>query len=95
MRHKYNLLKLRSLSAFEDRGWLSPRAWAELTNFYPVRAAYSYLKRLHAWKLLDRARGQRGLLYRLSPRGADRLEWLRRGRFDEGTRDESRTVRPR
>lgn len=85
MPRKYNLLKLRALSAFENRGWLSPPAWAALTRFYPVRAAYSYLKRLHTWKLLDRAQDTRGLLlYRLSRRGADGLEWLRRRPFDEG-----------
>lgn len=78
MRGKYNLLKLRTLSTFENRGWLSPRAWAALARFTPVRAAYSYLKHLHAWKLLDRARDQHGLLlYRLSDRGAARLRWLR------------------
>jgi hypothetical protein len=83
---KYNLLKIRALTIFENRGWLSPPAWAVLASFYPVRAAYSYLKRLHRWKLLDRALDRRGLLlYRLSRRGAYRLEWLRRnsGQGDE------------
>jgi hypothetical protein len=76
---KYNLLKIRALSVFENRGWLSPPAWAVLASFYPVRAAYSYLKRLHRWKLLDRTLDRRGLLlYRLNRRGVDRLEWLRR-----------------
>ena len=85
MSAKYNLLKLRALSAFENRGWLSPQTWAELTGFHPVRAAYSYLKRLHTWKLLDRTLDERGfLLYRLSPRGGDRLKWLRRGLSGEG-----------
>ena len=76
---KYNTLKMRALTVFVDRGWLSPPAWAVLASFYPVRAAYSYLKRLHRWRLLDRAFDRRGLLlYRLSPRGAERLKWLRR-----------------
>ena len=76
---KYNLLKLRALNAFEHRGWMYPRTWAALVQFTPVRAAYSYLSRLHAFKLLDRARDQNGLLiYRLNHRGATRLEWLRR-----------------
>jgi DNA invertase Pin-like site-specific DNA recombinase len=79
MSRKYNLLKLRALSTFENRGWLSPPAWAELAGFYPVRAAYSYLSRLHTWQLLDRALDRHGLLlYRLSRRGADRLEWATR-----------------
>ena len=79
MAAKYNVLKSRALAAFEDRGWLSPPAWAVLTGFYPVRASYSYLKRLFKWKLLERSLDRRGLLlYRLSSRGATRLTWLRR-----------------
>jgi hypothetical protein len=84
MPRKYNLLKIRALGIFENRGWLSPPAWAILASFYPVRAAYSYLKRLHRWKLLDRTLDRRGLLlYRLSRRGVDRLHWLR-SRTTEG-----------
>jgi len=79
MTQKYNRLKIRALSVFVNRGWLSPPAWSVLANFYPVRAAYSYLKRLHRWKLLDRAFDRRGLLlYRLNRRGTERLQWLRR-----------------
>ena len=84
MARKYNLLKTRALTVFEDRGGLSPPAWAVLARFYPVRAAYSYLKKLHRWKLLDRTLDRRGLLlYRLNNRGADRLAWLRRQPVDE------------
>ena len=80
MRTSYNSLKLRALSTFENRGWISPPAWAILAGFYPVRAAYSYLKHLWRWKLLDRDLDRRGLLlYRLSARGAERLAWLRKG----------------
>lgn len=76
---KYNSLKARALATFENRGWLSPPAWAVLVKFYPVRASYTYLKRLHRWQLVERMLDRRGLLlYRLSPRGAKRLEWLRR-----------------
>jgi len=53
MRGKFNSLKLHALSTFENRGWLSPPAWAALASYYPVRASYTYLKRLHRWKLLD------------------------------------------
>jgi hypothetical protein len=75
---KYNSLKLRALSAFENRGWLSPRTWAALAKFNPVRAAYSYLRRLYIWKLLDRAVDECGLLlYRMNSRGSERLNWLR------------------
>jgi hypothetical protein len=81
---KYNSLKRRTLETFEHRGWLSPPAWAVLATFYPVRAAYSYLKRLHRWKLLDRTLDARGLiLYRLNGRGAGRLAWLRRSKDSE------------
>jgi hypothetical protein len=81
---KYNRLKIRALSAFEDHGWLSPPEWASETHFRPVRAAYSYLKRLHNWKLLDRGIDhRRRLYYRLSERGADRLAWLRSTRVRE------------
>lgn len=76
---KYNSLKRRALTAFEDCGWLSPPTWAILAGFYPVRASYSYLKRLFKWKLLERSLDRRGLLlYRLSLRGATRLARLRR-----------------
>jgi hypothetical protein len=75
----YNSLKRHALAVFENRGWLSPAAWAALAKVYPVRSAYSYLKHLHRWQLLERAVNRRGLLlYRLSARGAERLAWLRR-----------------
>jgi hypothetical protein len=78
MNGKYNVLKLRALTAFENRGWLSPRSWAVVARFTPARAAYSYLKRLYRSQLLERGFDQRGLLYyRLSERGANRLAWLR------------------
>lgn len=81
MRGKFNSLKLHALSTFENRGWLSPSTWAVLAGYYPVRAAYTYLKRLHRWKLLERSLDRRGLLlYRLSDRGAQRLVWLRNQR---------------
>jgi hypothetical protein len=74
----YNQLKLHALAAFEERGWLSPPAWAVLAGAYPVRAAYTYLKRLWRWRLLERLLDRRGqLLYRLSRKGQERLAWLR------------------
>ncbi len=78
MKKAYNRMKLRALAAFEDRGWLSPPAWAVLAGYYPVRAAYTYIKRLWRWRLLERELDRRGLLlYRISERGRERLEWLR------------------
>ncbi len=78
MRRPYNKRKLEALTAFENRGWLSPGAWAVLAGYYPLRAGYSYLKRLWDWRLLDRKLDRRGLLlYRLSEKGQARLAWLR------------------
>jgi hypothetical protein len=78
MKRGYNQMKLQALAAFEGRGWLSPPAWAVLVAFYPVRRAYTYVKRLWGWRLLERRLDRRGLLlYRLSERGQARLAWLR------------------
>lgn len=78
MRREYNALKQHALAVFECSGWLSPAAWSALAKVYPVRSAYSYLKHLHRWKLLECGVDDRGLLlYRLTPRGAKRLVWLR------------------
>jgi hypothetical protein len=74
---RYNVRKRQALDAFRERGWLSPPAWAVLTRFYPVRAAYSYLSRLWRWGLLHRERDARGLIiYGLSEKGLQRLVWL-------------------
>ena len=80
MKRGYNELKLKALAAFQERGWLSTSAWAVLAGYYPVRAAYTYIRRhLWRWKLVDRSLDRRGLLlYRLSRKGAERLEWLRK-----------------
>jgi len=75
---RYNKLKKRALEIFgRHGGWLTPREWAVLADFYPVRAAYSYLKRLHHFGLLERAAPIGGCVsYRISSRGKDRLVWL-------------------
>jgi hypothetical protein len=81
MKRAYNEMKLRALAAFEANGWLSPPEWAVLARYYPVRAAYTYVKRLWSWKLLERRLDRRGLLlYQISERGRARLRWLRRSR---------------
>jgi hypothetical protein len=78
MKHSYNQMKLRALATFEGRGWIAPPDWAVLAGYYPVRAAYTYIKRLWGWKLLERRLDRRGLLlYRISERGQARLAWLR------------------
>jgi hypothetical protein len=77
-RRGFNVLKRETLAVFEKHGgWLNPSAWAILAKFHPVRAAYSYLGKLHRWGLLDRRHDARGLIfYRLSARGRARFLWL-------------------
>jgi hypothetical protein len=78
MKHRNNEMKLRALATFAGRGWLSAPAWAVLAGYYPLRAAYTYRKRLWRWELVDRQQDRRGLLlYRRPERGQARLEWLR------------------
>ena len=76
----YNSRKLTMLAAFERfGGWLSPPMVARLTGFRPIRAIWSYLRRLNRWGLLYRRRGAGGLvLYRISVKGRERLVWLKR-----------------
>jgi DNA-binding transcriptional regulator PaaX len=51
--------------------------WAVSASFYPVRAAYSYLKRLHYFGLLERDTSSRKrVLYRISEKGRNRLLWF-------------------
>jgi hypothetical protein len=80
---RYNKLKKHALEVFERHGgWLSPPAWSVLAGFYPVRAAYSYLLRLHRFGLLERrsssgsilifARQRRGRCYRPPHRSRQR-----------------------
>ena len=75
---RYNVLKKRALEVFECHGgWLRPPEWAVRARFYPIRAAYSYLLRLHRFGLLERQGSLRGAVaYRLSERGNRRLKWL-------------------
>jgi hypothetical protein len=74
---RYNTLKKRALEVFERHGgWMSPPEWAVLAHFYPIRAAYSYLLRLHRFGLLERRQVRGSILYHLSDRGKLRLEWL-------------------
>jgi hypothetical protein len=74
----YNELKTKALTIFEQEGPLAPPEWAVRARFWPIRASYSYLSRLHKWGLLGRSRDARGcLLYLLSERGRSRLAWLR------------------
>jgi len=77
---RYNNLKRRTLSVFEeDSGeWLRPREIANKVNFQPRRSAWTYLKRLRRFGLLERQFFGKGTLqYRISNAGRKRLQWLR------------------
>ena len=76
---RYNVLKKRALEIFDCHGgWLSPPEWAVRAGFYPIRASYSYLLRLHRFGLLERRDSAGSILYHLSNRGRLRLAWLER-----------------
>lgn len=82
---KRNLLKLATLQLFEEHVTLTPPAWAVRAEFYPIRAAYSYLKRLSRFGLLRRAHIRRGrVTYEITRRGRERLQWLQQQRFTKG-----------
>lgn len=75
---RYNKLKKHALEIFARHGgWITPREWAGLVGFSPVRAAYSYLLRLHRFGLLHRGASGRLIVYQLSVRGRRRLDWLK------------------
>jgi hypothetical protein len=76
---RYNKLKLRTLSAFEfTKGqWLGPGEVAERIGFVPARAAWTYIKRLWKFGLLERRTSGKGTLqYRINDAGAARIRWL-------------------
>jgi DNA-binding IclR family transcriptional regulator len=76
---RYNELKLETLSILARGGWYTPYEVAERLDFYPRRSAWTYLKRLWRFGLLERRSSGRGTLeYRISDAGLARLRWLRR-----------------
>ena len=76
-RNRQNCLKRRALEIYARYGSLNPPAWAALANMLPVRSSYTYLLRLHRFGLLNRERDAQGLLiYTISERGRERLNWL-------------------
>jgi hypothetical protein len=78
--NRYNELKLKVLSLFAATPgeWLSPNEAAEELDFFPARSAWTYLKRLWGFSLLERrSRGRGTLEYRISELGRSRLRWLR------------------
>ena len=77
--NRYNKLKLRTLSvlAFAPGAWFRPGEVAERLNFVPRRAAWTYLKKLWRFGLLQRRFLSRGTLkYKISEKGMARLRWL-------------------
>ena len=78
--NRYNKLKLEALSAFARANgeWLKPDLVAERLDFEPRRSAWTYLKRLWRFDLLERRSWGKGTLeYRISQDGMARLRWLR------------------
>jgi hypothetical protein len=75
---RYNKLKLRVLSSFAAGEWVRPIDLARRINFFPSRSAWTYLKRLWSFGLLERrSLGKGTLQYRISEGGLERLRWLR------------------
>ena len=76
----YNELKLQVLALFASTqgDWLGPNEAGEKLGFFPTRSAWTYLKRLWGFGLLERrSRGRGTLEYRISDLGRSRLRWLR------------------
>src|SRR2546423_346622 len=75
---QFNERKMQALEIFTHHEELRPPEWAVVAGFYPARASFSYLLRLHRMGLLRRQRDyRRRLVYQLSPHGA---RWLLRRR---------------
>lgn len=75
---RYNKLKVRTLDvfAFAPSAWFTPKEVANRLDFVPRRAAWTYLKRLWRFGLLDRSSVSGKLKYKISERGMARLRWL-------------------
>lgn len=77
---RYNKLKAKALASFSEAHgeWLKPSEFARGIRFVPQRSAWTYLKKLWKFGLLDRHSSGKGTLkYRISERGRLRLRWLR------------------
>lgn len=73
-----NELKLRTLEIFGRSGPIRPAEYMVRARFYPLQAAHTYLRRLTRMGLLQRRPDSTGrFLYLISPRGEQRLAWLR------------------
>ena len=78
--NRYNELKQDVLSIFitVDGEWIAASEAAKRLNFAQARSAWTYLKRLWSFRLLERrSRGRGTLEYRITDLGRSRLRWLR------------------
>src|SRR5215472_14301361 len=77
--NRYNKLKIRTLNvfAFAPGAWFGPAEVADRLNFVPRRAAWSYLKRLWRFGLLERSSLSGTLKYKLVEEG-----WIDSSGFD-------------
>jgi hypothetical protein len=74
--NRYNKLKIHTLKvfAFAPGVWFRPKEVADRLDFVPRRAAWSYLKRLWRFGLLERRSFGQGILkYKISQRGLSRF----------------------
>ena len=78
----FNERKMQTLEIFTHYNELRPPDWAVVAGFYPMRASFSYLLRLHRMGLLLRRRDWRKrIVYQLAPHGARWLLRKRRSQF--------------
>jgi hypothetical protein len=78
---QFNQRKTQALEIFTQHSELRPPEWAVVAGFYPIRASFSYLLRLHRMGLLRRHCDWRErVVYQLSPHGA---RWLLRKRREQ------------
>ena len=76
MPRKFNERKQLTFEYLAERQWVRPPAYAAALGIFPIRATYSYLRKLYKWNYLKRGFDIRGrVVYRLAPRGA---AWLLR-----------------
>ena len=74
----YNSTKKRVLEIFQDQEWFDVPTIARKVGIRPVRRAYTYLAHLEDLGLLVRSRDVlRKLHFQITPRGVERLQWLR------------------
>ncbi len=73
------MTKIRVLEIFAESGnSMAPEDVRVRLRDLPVRSSvYSYLLRLHQQGLLERERDLGRVVYRISPRGRQRLDYLR------------------